>query len=203
MAIVQCPNGHNYDSEKHAQCPYCSGSQAIGVTVPLGAEAAQGGIPGVYEQGGFPKTMPLDAQQASPAGVGPGVTEPYQNVTQGLDINEEGVAAVVGWLVCIEGKKKGRDYRLHGERNFVGRAASNDVALSFDDKISSVANLVISYDSEENEFYVQPGEHQKNNVKHNGKLLLMPQQLNDGDVIAMGNTKLMFRRFCNESFQWE
>lgn len=203
MAIIQCPNGHNYDNEKHAQCPYCSGSQAIGVTVPLFDTASQGDIPAGTGDGGFPKTMPLNVQPAKDPGSGPGITEPYQNVTQGLDINDEGVSAVTGWLVCIEGKKKGKDFRLHGERNFVGRSGSNDVVLSFDDKISSVANIIISYDEEENEFYIQPGEHQKNNVKLNGKLLLMPEPLKDNDTIKLGETKLLFRKFCNEDFCWE
>ncbi len=198
MAIVQCPRGHNYDNAKHAQCPYCSGSQTIGITVPLMDE-------GTY--GGFPRTKPEDTQindiPYRYPGVGVGVTEPYQNVTQGLDINAEGIAAVTGWLVCIEGKKKGKDFRLHGERNFVGRAGSNDIVLDFDDKISSVANIIISYDEEANEFYVQPGENQKNNVKVNNKLLLMPQLLNDNDIIRLGETKLLFRSFCNDDFRWE
>lgn len=198
MAIVQCPRGHNYDNSKHAQCPYCSGSQAIGITVPL-MEAETSGE--------FPRTSPMNQQtggmQYSYPGREIGKTEPYQNVTQGLDINEEGISAVTGWLVCIEGKKKGKDFRLHGERNFVGRAGSNDVVLDFDDKISSVANIIISYDDEENEFYVQPGENQKNNVKVNNKLLLIPQILNDNDIIRLGETKLLFRRFCNDDFSWE
>ena len=85
----------------------------------------------------------------------------------------------------------------------MGRAGSNDVVLDFDDKISSVANIIISYDDEENEFYVQPGENQKNNVKVNNKLLLIPQILNDNDIIRLGETKLLFRRFCNDDFSWE
>ena len=201
MSIVQCPKGHNYDNEKHAQCPYCSGSQAIGITVPLDNTGLQEEIPAGAGEGGFPKTMPVSMEPAQ--GQGPGVTEPYQNVTQGLDINEEGVSAVTGWLVCIEGKKKGKDFRLHGERNFVGRAGSNDVVLNFDDKIYSVANIIISYDDEENEFYIQPGEHQKNNVKLNGKLLLIPETLKDNDIIKLGETKLLFRKFCNSDFCWE
>ena len=83
------------------------------------------------------------------------------------------------------------------------RAGSNDVVLNFDDKISSVANIIISYDDEENEFYIQPGEHQKNNVKLNGKLLLIPETLKDNDIIKLGETKLLFRKFCNSDFCWE
>ena len=42
MAVVQCPNGHSYDNSRHARCPYCTGSQTIGVTVPLGVQETDG-----------------------------------------------------------------------------------------------------------------------------------------------------------------
>lgn len=200
MAIIQCPNGHSFDTDKHAQCPYCSGSQTIGVTVPLDAQGA-GAIPGGGGPAAFPKTMPLKPSPEPDSAIG--VTEPYQNVTQAFYENEEGISATVGWLVCIEGKKKGKDFRIHGERNFIGRSSSNDIVLDFDDKISSGANLILSYDPEDNEFYIQPGEHQKNNVKLNGKLLLAPSGLKDDDIIRIGETKLLFRAFCNDKFKWE
>ena len=103
MAVVQCPNGHSYDNSRHARCPYCTGSQTIGVTVPLGVQETDGTGGGPQNggvNGGFPRTMPVQGQMPAPGGVG--VTEPYQNVTKALEINEEGVSAVVGWLVCIE-----------------------------------------------------------------------------------------------------
>lgn len=196
MAVIQCPNGHSYDNAKHARCPYCTGSQTIGVTVPLDASAGAGGTPGIE----FPKTMPVKAQvQAEPVGE----TEPYHNVTKALEINDQGVSAVVGWLVCIEGKKKGKDFRIHGQRNFIGRAGSNDICIDFDDSVSAVDNVIISYNEKNNKFYVQIGEHQKNNVYLNNEMLLMPTQLKENDVLELGGTKLMFRSFCNDSFKWE
>lgn len=196
MAVVQCPNGHSYDNAKHARCPYCTGSQTIGVTVPL--EAAMGAGAGTAPGMDFPKTMPVQAQ-VQPIGE----TEPYNNVTQALEINDQGVSAVVGWLVCIEGKKKGKDFRIHGQRNFVGRASSNDICIDFDDSVSAVDNVIISYNDKNNKFYVQIGEHQKNNVYLNDEMLLMPSELKENDVLEIGATKLMFRSFCNDSFKWE
>ena len=68
MSIVQCPKGHNYDNEKHAQCPYCSGSQAIGITVPLDNTGLQEEIPAGAGEGGFPKTMPVSMEPAQGQG---------------------------------------------------------------------------------------------------------------------------------------
>ena len=89
MAVVQCPNGHSYDNSRHARCPYCTGSQTIGVTVPLGVQETDGTGGGPQNggvNGGFPRTMPVQGQMPAPGGVG--VTEPYQNVTKALEINE-------------------------------------------------------------------------------------------------------------------
>lgn len=200
MAVIQCPNGHSYDNAKHARCPYCTGSQTIGVTVPLDASMGAGGVPGGASGMEFPKTMPVQSQvQAEPVGE----TEPYHNVTKALEINDQGVSAVVGWLVCIEGKKKGKDFRIHGQRNFIGRGGSNDICIDFDDSVSAVDNLIISYNDKNNKFYVQIGEHQKNNVYLNDEMLLMPTELKENDVLELGGTKLKFRSFCNESFKWE
>ena len=192
MAVIQCLNGHSYDNAKHARCPYCTGSQTIGVTVPLDASTEAGGAPFME----FPKTMPVQAESA-------GETEPYHNVTKALEINDQGVSAVVGWLVCIEGKKKGKDFRIHGQRNFIGRASSNDICIDFDDSVSAVDNVIISYNEKNNKFYVQIGEHQKNNVYLNNEMLLIPTELKENDVLELGGTKLMFRSFCNNSFKWE
>lgn len=208
MAVVQCPNGHSYDNSRHARCPYCTGSQTIGITVPLdvpgpGSMSGSAGVSGAGVGVSFPKTMPIQQTMPMASATDVGVTEPYQNVTKALEINNEGVSAVVGWLVCIKGKKKGKDFRIHGQRNFLGRASSNDICIDFDDSVSSVDNVIISYNEKNNKFYVQIGEHQKNNVYLNDEMLLAPMELKENDVLEMGDTKLMFRPFCNDSFRWE
>jgi hypothetical protein len=205
MAIVQCQNGHNYDNSKNAQCPYCTGSATIGITVPLGSgydSAAANPIVNAPAPE-FPKTAPVYGNQIEDNSNNIPVTAPYENKTVGIFVNEQGISNVCGWLVFIEGKKKGKDFRVHGERNFIGRAKSNDICLDFDDKISTTANAILSYDNEENIFYIQPGENQKNNVRLNGKLLLVPTQINNNDIIKLGDTQLMFIAFCNDSFKWE
>lgn len=206
MSIVQCQNGHNYDNNKNAQCPYCSGSATIGITIPLTGNGDNGETNSVFKTATpeFPKTVPVykdNTENNNNNNIS--VTMPYENKTVGLFINEQGISSVCGWLVCIEGKKKGKDFRVHGERNFIGRAKSNDICLDFDDKVSNTANAIISYDNEENTFYIQLGENIKNNVRLNGKLLLEPTQIKSKDIIKLGDTKLMFISLCNDTFKWE
>ena len=42
---------------------------------------------------------------------------------------------VVGWLVCIEGNDRGRDFRLHSGYNSIGKNAENDVSIPSDGTI--------------------------------------------------------------------
>ncbi len=203
MPIVQCKKGHNYDDLKNAQCPYCTGSEIIGITIPLGANNIDNKGSSAFNAQipQFPKTEPVINYNNGNGNIP--LTTPYENKTVGMFINGQGVTAVCGWLVCIEGKKKGKDFRVHGERNFIGRARSNDICLDFDDKVSAFSNAILSYDNEQNIFFIQPGENQKNNTRLNGNLLLSPTKINSSDIIKLGDTELMFIAFCNDIFKWE
>jgi len=199
MAMKQCASGHVYDDQRNAGCPYCDGSGDVGVTRPLtqGFEAPE--FPKTAPVGGaVPKTTPVassDIPRTMP------LDNPQTNKTMALNVNEKGIDPVRGWLVCLEGEKKGKDFGIHGEKNYIGRASSNDVCLDFDDSISKEANAVISYDSRNNKFFLQPGDG-KNNIYVNEGLLLLPVEVHDYDVIELGRTKLVFRSLCNEGFNW-
>ena len=36
---------------------------------------------------------------------------------------------VTGWLVCLEGPSRGRDYRIIPEKNFIGRAGDMEIRI--------------------------------------------------------------------------
>lgn len=108
---------------------------------------------------------------------------------------------VVGWLVCIEGPEKGRDWRLHAERNFIGRAPNMDVAIAGDETVSRDRHAILTFDPKKREFWVQPGE-STGMVYLNGAAIYVPQPLRDHDIIELGHTKLVFVPFVSLNFQW-
>ena len=192
MATKQCDKGHLYDDRKDPACPYCTGKGDVGVlrplTPPAGADAPV-----------FPKTSP-----AAGAGI-PGtlpLNNPEINKTMALGVNEKGINPVCGWLICVAGEKKGKDFRIVGEKNYIGRMPSNDICLDFDNSISKESSATVNYDMRTNKFFIQPGDG-KNNVYHNGELLLAPAELKEYDTIEIGRTKLIFRSLCNNQFKWE
>lgn len=199
MAMKQCENGHLYDDSKTPECPYCSGTSSIGKTIPLSEDTTDDFKINPTEFLG--SISAVDKREM-------GVTRaPIEDVgtefkTTFIDdvINSE-IKPVRGWLVVVDGAKKGIDYRLHTGKNTVGRSRSNDVAFDFDNTVSSEENVVISYDERNNMFFIQSGKG-KNNVYINNALLLDAKQIKDNDVIEIGKTKLVLRTFCNETFNY-
>ena len=116
--------------------------------------------------------------------------------------DEEPFSPVVGWLVCIEGADRGRDYRIHAGYNSIGRSEHMDIYIAGDSTISRDRHARIAYDPEERVFFFGPAEG-RNLVRLNGKLIMQPTELHAYDIIGFNKTKLMFVPFCGERFNWD
>ena len=203
--MKQCAGGHIYDETKYGECPYCSGGGAN--VRPLSGNSAN--FPNTAPLGdgkasaAFPKTMPLNAPTAGAASEA--APEPKRKkemgVTVALDTAESGIKPVKGWLVVIEGEKKGIPFTVHGDRNTIGRGAEHDINLSFDKAASKSGDAMISFDPRKSRFYINVMEG-KNNVYLNEEILLQPQELKDYDIVEVGGTKFVFRSLCNEQFTY-
>ncbi len=183
IKMVQCPNGHYYNAALHSSCPECGGA-GLGRTEAIDApEAAQ--------PGKFPETIAIGSQQIG--GFAPTVIS--------VDPSEGVAEPVVGWLVCIEGRLRGEDFRLHAGYNYIGREAG-DVHIRGDLQISAQNHAMVAYDSSDRVYYVGPSAG-RNLIKVNGKTVLSAVELNDRDIISIGTTKLMFISLCGKSFGWD
>jgi len=142
----------------------------------------------------FPKTAPIGASGGVPktAPIGGGEHTP----------SFQGWNPVLGWLVCVQGRKQGKDFRLTQEDNYIGRAASNDVCLDFDETISRDTTLTITYIKQSRVFRLNT-EQSRNPVMVNGSPVMAELYLRDRDVISVGNTQLKLICFCDASFAWE
>lgn len=205
MEMKQCKKGHFYDAGRNAECPYCNAKTDISFTRPLTPEE---GISKTVESAApppFPKTMPAHPSRPEPEPAFPQTVplyKPEPGATMAIQINEKGIDPVRGWLVCIEGEKKGKDFRIHSEKNFIGRAKSNDICLEFDETISRECNSILSYDARKNKFWLQSGDG-KGNVYVNEDILLLPVELKAYDIISIGKTRLLFLPLCTNKFTWE
>jgi hypothetical protein len=180
-AMTRCSHGHFYDASKHSSCPYCgAGTDIEGKTrrVPSSPAVQQ------------PKAAP------PPPASDRGLTRAVYRETA------TGISPVVGWLVCVAGPDRGRDYRIHGEKNFIGRGSSMDIVIVGDDSVSREKHASVAYDPKKRNFWLMPGE-ASGLVYLNEQLVNTPSPLKSRDTIEIGKTKLMFWPLCDDNFHWD
>ena len=113
-----------------------------------------------------------------------------------------GSEPVVGWLVCIEGNHKGEDFRLRSGRNFIGRGSNMDIAITGDSSVARDRHAIVVYEPKSYIFLVQAGESKELSYL-NDKVVLSTEELKANDILAVGDTKLMFFPCCSKDFHWQ
>ena len=208
MALKRCDNGHYFDPATYSSCPSCgynldfqttqvhraSAPDTEAVTRPMSNSNSE-----AVTQA---RTVPKPKPQVAP--VQPQVAAAQQRVsgiTVAIVRKKTGMDPVVGWLVCVDGSEKGRDYRIRSEKNYIGRDASMDICISGDETISRENHAVISFNPRNVKFTIAPGT-SRGIVYLNNDEVGIPTELKPYDLIEVGQCKLLFVSFCNENFQW-
>lgn len=114
----------------------------------------------------------------------------------------EALYPVVGWLVCIAGPSKGKDYRIIAEKNFIGRSPQMDIRILGDNSISNKNHAIIAYDPKKRETLLLPGDSQ-GLVYLDGTAIYSPQVINAFDQIELGKSKFIYIPLCGDHFEWE
>lgn len=108
---------------------------------------------------------------------------------------------VTGWLVCIDGPSKGRDYKIFTEKNFVGRSDGMDIQILGDSSIAKRNHAALVYDPKTRKTLILPGESQ-GLVYVNDEAVYSAVELSEYDTIELGKSKFLFIPFCGEQFEW-
>ena len=193
MAMKRCANGHFYDDTKYQQCPYCGISNMdASKTMPIIAPPP---TTGAASDVGTTVAMSPEEMAKRQSNYGD------EGKTVGIMKKKTGIDPVVGWLVCVEGASKGQDYRIKSERNFIGRDRSMDIAITDDNGISRENHAIISFNPKNGSFRLIPGD-SHGLVYLNDEEVYVPAELKRGDVIELGQSKLVFVPFCEGDFTW-
>jgi len=197
MAMVQCPNGHLYDDRKHTHCPHCPVPGLRDVGIP-GTQAAPMSRPGPA----VPQTEPASVRGSAAPVRGGGSADRsggVPGVTVGIFQKHTGMDPVVGWLVCIKGTNKGRDYRLHSDLNKLGRAPNMDVCIEGDDAISRENHCQIAFSPRSKTYNVIPGDGR--NISYlNDQDVLSAMKLKAYDRLDLGDSSFIFIPF---EYDWK
>jgi|GEM_PF-3532003 len=122
--------------------------------------------------------------------------------TEGPSAKTDEVELPVGWMTVVDGPGRGRFVPVFIGMNSLGRDEGNRLNLSFgDEEISRKEHCFIIYDDEQGTFWIQHGG--KNNlVRLNDVPVMAPTELNSGDFIRLGQTKMRFVALCDGKFNW-
>lgn len=191
MSIVRCPRGHFFDDEKYDSCPNCMGNNG-----PKWQMEDEKTISLDAFGNGEIKKLHLTAQ------------EPAKQSIKGSWDSEKTVALsgygseqlLVGWLVCICGEMKGKDYRLYPGFNRIGREISSDICIQ-DPEVSRENHCSLVYDEKSGQFYVVPG---KGTLTYlNEEAVQEAVKLQEGDKIRIGGSTLELAAFCKGEHTWK
>ncbi|MCR4846946.1 MAG: FHA domain-containing protein [Eubacterium sp.] len=201
MAVVRCMKGlHFYDDDKFSSCPHCKKAEETGQDyaygsdlnsqVTIGMEDAGSNVVdvvGVMEQKPLKEHFHVDA-------VDEDVTVAMYSASKGNDF-------ITGWLVCVDGPEKGRDYRIYHGINKLGRGDNMDIVIKDDVRISREKVCDIVYEMKKNKFYVCPSINGM--IYMNGKMIGEPKEIVTGDRIVIGDSTFEFVAFCRGDKKWE
>lgn len=195
MAVQECGNGHLYDTDQYASCPYCQGG---GNRINFGEPSNIGKTVGI---------SPNTADSEVGATVAPSAYRKQQDEketgkTVAVFQKKMSFEPMVGWLVCIEGSEKGKDYKIYVKNNTIGRSEKMDICIKGDTTISRENHARLAYDEKHNAFYLIPAEN-TNTIYLNEEPVYVPSRLKAYDMIEFGDCKLVFVPFCNEKFTWQ
>ena len=198
MALIECANGHLYDDSQYASCPYCQGGinrvefgvqdSGIGKTVGFGMPAGNADA----EIGATVAPAGYQAQRSGAEDTGKTVAVMQKSMK---------IEPVTGWLVCVDGTNKGKDYRIEAKNNTIGRSEKMDICIKGDATISRENHARLAYDVKHNAFHLIPAE-STNSIYVNDEPVYVPTKLNAYDIIELGESKFLFVPFCGDKFNW-
>lgn len=190
MSIIQCPHGHFYDDEKYSTCPSCMKPTGFRwqldrqKTVSLDSMEAQ-------EEVTVRLTAETPEKQSYIAGWDSEKTVALSGTEESLFLS--------GWLVCIQGPMKGKDYRLYPGFNRIGRSLASDICLQ-DPQVSNTHCSVV-YDQKSRRFFLVPGKGTA--VYMENKLIQNAVELQEGSRFSLGSSTLELIPFCKGDHVWE
>lgn len=193
MKQYQCPRFHLYNAPAgHAGgCPVCAAQDAE-LARTRGLWSPDALATAVVDPAARTLDPPVDRPVAD--------RDPGRTVGR-YDALGAAVDPVVGWLVCVAGADKGRDWRLVGGLNALGRGDTMPVRLS-DPAVSRERHALISFDPRSVRFLLAPGEGRAL-VYRNGQEVLLPVPLQAHDRIELGGSTLVFVPLVGPDFGWD
>ena len=106
-----------------------------------------------------------------------------------------------GWLVCVKGPNKGRDYKIKDGKNFIGSSSVMDIQIIGDRRIEKRNHAVILYDAKDKKTMLLPGE-SRGMVYLQEKAVFKPTDVEKFNKIELGESIFVYAPLCGDDFNW-
>lgn len=173
-----CNNGHQMEDEWPI-CPYCQRTGFQNAAIVHGGDKTR-----IESPSPFVSNSP--ANSAANAETAP-LTVPQMRKTVMLSaVHRE---PVVGWLVAMNGRHKGQDFRLHDGQNIIGSSGSAEVLL--EDPAISAQHASVRY--RDGVFSLTDLDSTNGTFVNDGPQPVSRVDLKDNDVVRLGDVTLKFK----------
>jgi pSer/pThr/pTyr-binding forkhead associated (FHA) protein len=110
------------------------------------------------------------------------------------EIKEEKTLPIAGWLLILNGKHKGEDFRLREGKNTVGSEASCEVVLTDDHISTKHANIHVKRATETTGSYsVMDLDSTNGTFLNDSQEKIAKEELVDNDTVRFGTTRCKFK----------
>jgi hypothetical protein len=173
-----CSNGHQMEDDWPI-CPYCQRTGFQRTAIAQGSDKTR-----------IESPLADTAVTASGAAAAPAAaTAPAADVRKTVTLASLHRAPVVGWLVALNGRQKGEDFRLREGQNTIGSAAGLEVTL--DDPAVSAKHASVRY--REGVFSLTDLDSTNGTFVNDGTDPVARVELKDNDVVRVGEISLKFK----------
>lgn len=108
---------------------------------------------------------------------------------------------VCGWLVCVKGPNKGRDYKIKDGKNFIGMSSMMDIQVLGDKRIEKRNHAVILYDAKTRTTVLLPAD-SRGMVYLQEQAVFEPKTIEPFSKIELGESVFVYAPLCGGDFDW-
>ena len=126
------------------------------------------------------------------------IEKKQEDNNSGLELQRTEHGYIAGWIVCLNGKNRGIDYRIYkGFNRMVYQR--NEIYMTMEPKSDDYVTGAVVYDDASNRFFIMA---QESTIKRNGKVVSGAEELCTGDQIEVESQNFEFVAFCREGKSW-
>jgi len=118
-----------------------------------------------------------------------------------IELLQEDIKPVCGWLICVNGARKGMDYKIHSGKNFIGRGDDMDIQILGDNEINRKNHAIIVYEPKQRKTVLLPGD-SEGLVYYEDEAVYVPTEVSAFKTIELGKSRFLFVPLCGENFEW-